>query len=198
MGEAAVAAARAVNYVGAGTVEFIVEQRPDGQHAFLLHGNEHPPAGGAPGDRSHHRPGPGGVAIARGRPASRCRCARTSSRSPATPSKRASAPKTPTTTSCPPPAPCMCTACPHCVTFERSRRRRARGLRRARGRRHQPVLRLHGGQADRAWRHPRSRRWPGWTPRWRRPTSSVWPPMCSFCAMWCTAAPLPRPIWTPR
>jgi len=27
MGEAAVAAARAVNYVGAGTVEFIVEQR---------------------------------------------------------------------------------------------------------------------------------------------------------------------------
>ncbi|MBO9516227.1 MAG: acetyl/propionyl/methylcrotonyl-CoA carboxylase subunit alpha [Variovorax sp.] len=30
MGEAAVAAARAVNYVGAGTVEFIVEQRDDG------------------------------------------------------------------------------------------------------------------------------------------------------------------------
>ena len=34
MGEAAVAAARAVNYVGAGTVEFIVEQRPDGTMKF--------------------------------------------------------------------------------------------------------------------------------------------------------------------
>ena len=34
MGEAAVAAARAVNYVGAGTVEFIVEQRADGSMNF--------------------------------------------------------------------------------------------------------------------------------------------------------------------
>jgi 3-methylcrotonyl-CoA carboxylase alpha subunit len=36
MGEAAVAAARAVNYVGAGTVEFIVEQKPDGSMAFFF------------------------------------------------------------------------------------------------------------------------------------------------------------------
>ncbi len=36
MGEAAVAAARAVNYVGAGTVEFIVEQRPDGSMYFFF------------------------------------------------------------------------------------------------------------------------------------------------------------------
>jgi 3-methylcrotonyl-CoA carboxylase alpha subunit len=36
MGEAAVAAARAVNYVGAGTVEFIVEQRPDGAMNFFF------------------------------------------------------------------------------------------------------------------------------------------------------------------
>jgi len=36
MGEAAVAAARAVNYVGAGTVEFIVEQRPDGSMTFFF------------------------------------------------------------------------------------------------------------------------------------------------------------------
>ena len=69
-GRGAVAAARAVNYVGAGTVEFIVEQ-PGGYDApgadeVLLHGDEHPPAGGAPGDRGHHRPGPGGVATARG------------------------------------------------------------------------------------------------------------------------------------
>ncbi|SCK40975.1 3-methylcrotonyl-CoA carboxylase alpha subunit [Variovorax sp. HW608] len=36
MGEAAVAAARAVNYVGAGTVEFIVEQRDDGRMSFFF------------------------------------------------------------------------------------------------------------------------------------------------------------------
>ncbi|KWT91710.1 MULTISPECIES: acetyl/propionyl/methylcrotonyl-CoA carboxylase subunit alpha [unclassified Variovorax] len=36
MGEAAVAAARAVNYVGAGTVEFIVEQRNDGAMNFFF------------------------------------------------------------------------------------------------------------------------------------------------------------------
>jgi 3-methylcrotonyl-CoA carboxylase alpha subunit len=36
MGEAAVAAARAVNYVGAGTVEFIVEQKPTGEMAFFF------------------------------------------------------------------------------------------------------------------------------------------------------------------
>ena len=36
MGAAAVAAARAVNYVGAGTVEFIVEQRADGSMAFFF------------------------------------------------------------------------------------------------------------------------------------------------------------------
>jgi len=36
MGAAAVAAARAVQYVGAGTVEFIVEQRPDGSMKFFF------------------------------------------------------------------------------------------------------------------------------------------------------------------
>ncbi|MEY2618949.1 MAG: hypothetical protein RL522_1951 [Pseudomonadota bacterium] len=36
MGEAAVAAARAVHYVGAGTVEFIVEQKPSGEMAFFF------------------------------------------------------------------------------------------------------------------------------------------------------------------
>jgi 3-methylcrotonyl-CoA carboxylase alpha subunit len=47
MGEAAVAAARAVKYVGAGTVEFIVEQRADGMNFFFMEMNtrlqvEHP------------------------------------------------------------------------------------------------------------------------------------------------------------
>ena len=32
----------------------------------LLHGDEHPAAGGTPGDRVHHRAGPGGVAVAGG------------------------------------------------------------------------------------------------------------------------------------
>lgn len=36
MGAAAVAAARAVNYVGAGTVEFIVEQKPGGEMSFFF------------------------------------------------------------------------------------------------------------------------------------------------------------------
>ncbi len=36
MGATAVAAARAVNYVGAGTVEFIVEQKPDGDMDFFF------------------------------------------------------------------------------------------------------------------------------------------------------------------
>ena len=36
MGAAAVTAARAVNYVGAGTVEFIVEQKPDGSTSFFF------------------------------------------------------------------------------------------------------------------------------------------------------------------
>ena len=36
MGEAAVAAARAVNYVGAGTVEFIVEQKTEGSMTFFF------------------------------------------------------------------------------------------------------------------------------------------------------------------
>ncbi|HEX2545544.1 MAG TPA: acetyl/propionyl/methylcrotonyl-CoA carboxylase subunit alpha [Ramlibacter sp.] len=47
MGEAAVAAARAVNYVGAGTVEFIVEQRANEMNFFFMEMNtrlqvEHP------------------------------------------------------------------------------------------------------------------------------------------------------------
>ena len=60
MGEAAVAAARAVGYVGAGTVEFIAD--PDGE--LLFHGDEYAAAGRAPGDRDDHRPRSGRMAAA--------------------------------------------------------------------------------------------------------------------------------------
>ena len=45
MAQAAIQAARAVGYVGAGTVEFLVDRGAE----FLLHGDEYPPAGGASG-----------------------------------------------------------------------------------------------------------------------------------------------------
>ncbi|MEJ7665343.1 MAG: hypothetical protein WKG07_40380 [Hymenobacter sp.] len=64
MGAAAVEAARAVGYTGAGTVEFIVVGRPAG--GVLLHGDEHPAAGRAPGDRTRDRPGSGRAAAPRG------------------------------------------------------------------------------------------------------------------------------------
>ncbi len=54
---------KAIGYVGAGTVEFIVESRGH----VLLHGNEHAAAGRAPGHRDDHRARSGRVAIARRR-----------------------------------------------------------------------------------------------------------------------------------
>ncbi len=59
---AAVEAARAVGYTGAGTVEFIVAGRRP--RRVLLHGDEHPAAGRAPGHRADHRPGPRRAAAA--------------------------------------------------------------------------------------------------------------------------------------
>ena len=73
MGEAAVAAARAVGYVGAGTVEFIADQ--DG--CVLLHGDEHPPAGRASGDRDDHRASTWSNGSCASPPASRCRSSST-------------------------------------------------------------------------------------------------------------------------
>ena len=60
LGAQAVAAARACDYVNAGTVEFIVSGLdPDGR---LLHGDEHPPPGRAPGHRAGVGSRPGGAA----------------------------------------------------------------------------------------------------------------------------------------
>ena len=62
MGKAAIDAARAVDYVGAGTVEFIVEQR-ETEYEFLFYGDEHPSASRASCERSDNRRRFGGVAI---------------------------------------------------------------------------------------------------------------------------------------
>ena len=54
LSDAAVAAARAVGYVNAGTVEFVLDTAAEGhrrRRPLLLPGDEHPPAGRAPGDR---------------------------------------------------------------------------------------------------------------------------------------------------
>jgi propionyl-CoA carboxylase alpha chain len=51
MGEQAVALAKAVKYQSAGTGGVRGRQGPE----LLLPGDEHAPAGGAPGDRVHHR-----------------------------------------------------------------------------------------------------------------------------------------------
>ena len=61
MGEAAIAAAAAVGYVGAGTIEFILDR----SRRVLLHGDEHAASGRASRDRDDHRPRSRGVAAPR-------------------------------------------------------------------------------------------------------------------------------------
>ena len=69
MREAAIACAKAVAYVGAGTVEFLVSTR----RPVLLHGNEYAAPGRASGDGGDHRPRPRRVADPGGRAESLCR-----------------------------------------------------------------------------------------------------------------------------
>ena len=57
MGEAAVKAAQAINYVGAGTVEFLYDV--DGSFFFM---EMNTGCGGTPGHRNGHRARPGGMA----------------------------------------------------------------------------------------------------------------------------------------
>ena len=68
--EAAATAARAVDYVGAGTVEFLYD--PD-RAALLLPRDEHPPPGRAPRDRVRPRCRPGAAPDRRRRGRRRCR-----------------------------------------------------------------------------------------------------------------------------
>ena len=141
MGEAAVAAAKAIGYVGAGTVEFLLDAR----RRLLLHGDEHPSAGRASGDRVHHRPGSGRVAAPRRR--GRAAAARPGPAvdHTATPSRCASTPRTPTGISCPRLADCT-------PALSRARPRGPHRHRRAQRRRHHRPLRPDDRQADRLGR----------------------------------------------
>ena len=61
MGDAAVKAAQAIHYVGAGTVEFCSTRT-----ALLFYGNEYAPAGGTSGDGINYRARSGGMAVTGG------------------------------------------------------------------------------------------------------------------------------------
>ena len=78
---------------------------------LLLHGDEHPPAGRAPGYRGDYRPRPGGVAVARRGGRAAAALARRRSRCPATPSRRGFTPRT-RRGSGPGPAGSRACACP--------------------------------------------------------------------------------------
>jgi hypothetical protein len=67
---------------------------------LLLHGDEHAAAGGAPGHRGHHRPGPGGAAAAGGRGRGAARGPARGAHTTATPSRCGCVPKTPPRASC--------------------------------------------------------------------------------------------------
>jgi 3-methylcrotonyl-CoA carboxylase alpha subunit len=138
--------------VGAGTVEFIVEQRAPTAMPALLHGDEHPAAGGAPGHRGHHRPGPGGVAAARGRRRAAA-AAQDELRITGHAIEARICAENPDNNFLPATGTLQVCAGPAHVAFASSAHARCAWIRRARGRRHQPVLRLDGGQAHRARRH---------------------------------------------
>ena len=195
--DAALAATRAVDYVGAGTVEFVADRG----RRVLLPGDEHPAAGGASGHRVHHRAGPGPAAAAdRGRctgwPAEPPPAPGTRSRSGSTPRIRRGTGSRPSGTAAPVRAGPSRPA--------RSACRPATGLRLdsavTGGQRDRRALRPDAGQADR--HRPGSRRGgqalaaalagprsTGWSP-----TATCWCGCCGTRTSWpATAIPA---FWT--
>ena len=147
----------------------------------LLHRDEHPHPGRAPGDRDGHRHRPGQGAAADRRRRARCPTRRATCRSAATPSSAASTPRT-RKTFMPSPGPIRLW---HAARRARHPRRQPRLLRLQRA----ALLRLADRQADRPRRHARhgdrahaamrSRRW--WS-RASRPTSPCTRRSCSHAA----------------
>ena len=121
----------------------------------LLHGDEHAAAGRASGHRDDHRARTSSNGSCASRRASRCRSGRTSSRSTATRSRRASTPRIPTAASC------RRSARSRTCARRPTGAARARRHRRARRRRDLAVLRSDDRQADRPRRGPRRRRCAG-------------------------------------
>ena len=166
MGAAAVAAAQAVGYVGAGTVEFIAdgEGGPAGGR-LLVHGDEHAPAGRASGDRGGHRARSGRMAV----PRRRGRAAAAQAGSGAHRRSRGRG------------APLCRGSGARLSAVDRqiggaaisAGRRPARRYRRRSRRRGHAVLRSDDRQADRAWRQRANRRSIGWRMRWTAPSRSA-------------------------
>ena len=148
MGEAAVQAAQAVGYAERRHGR-VPRRRATAQ--LLLPGDEHAPAGGAPGHRAGHRHRPGRSAAARSPPASRC---------PSTPGRPRAAAATPSSAASTPRIP-DATSCPHPGTIARLRvpagARRAQRLGVYRGLRGPALLRPDARQARRVRRRPRRR-----------------------------------------
>ena len=153
MGEAAVAGAKAIGYESAGTMEFLVD--PD--ERLLLHGDEHPHPGRAPGDRGDDRARP----HRDDDPGRRRRAAAASARKTSAAGARHRVPdqrrgpgrglgrrRRRLTRFVPP-----------------RRRRRARGHPRLPRLRGAALLRLAAGQGDRAGRRPAPTRCAGWSGR---------------------------------
>ena len=177
MGEAAVAAARAVGYVGAGTVEFIAEA---GKFYFMEMNTrlqvEHS------GDRDDHRARSGRMAVARRRRRDVAAGAREISSAAAMRSRRGSTPRIRRAIFCRRPGRCT-----------RLRLPAARAVRVDTGVRQgdpvTPVLRSDDRQDHRLGRGPAERRSGGCAAPWPRPRCSASPPISGF---WRGSPPIPN------
>ena len=173
IGAAACDTARSVDYAGAGTVEFIVSAAATGR--LLLHGDEHPPAGRAPGHRAGHRPRPGRVAApGRGGRAAAVRPGRHPAHRPRRRGPRLRRGPRPWVPAHRRPRPRAARA---------GRPRRPGGLGPANGHRRRLRLRPHARPRSSPTRPPGRRRSAASTGRWPRPACSACRPTSPSCAV---------------